>query len=113
MWAFFGWVFYKAWAPKLKNRLSPVVKVPASVAIKEQEAKYIADFNKAEITRSFITFDCKDGISREFEVPLQLFNMCEKGDHGTLLYRGTAFVNFEGARVASNLDEMYKRMAKG
>jgi hypothetical protein len=112
MWIFIGWVFYRAWGQSFKNRLSPIVRVPAVVLSKEQEAKYLAEYDKAEITRRFIKFDCKDGEQREFEVPAKLFDSVSQGDYGTLQYRGTALVSFDGARIPSDVDEMYKRLAR-
>lgn len=78
-------------------RESVVYAVVKNIDVRENMGK------RGQYLTYFITFDCDDEITREFEVSLNLYDTIEIGEYGELVYAGERFVGF-GEHGAAELD---------
>lgn len=110
--AFVVYAFHRGWAPWLRDRRRPVERTPADVMIKDEQREYVLALHREEVISRKIAFKCQDEKTRIYEVDEALFGRVTEGDHGILLFRGGAFVGFEPARLASDHDDIYRRLVK-
>ncbi len=109
---FVVWTFHKGWSPWVRDRLTPVERIRADVAVKEEQNEYSLHYQKVITVAWRIAFRCEDSKIRIYEVNKDVFDTLEENDHGMLLYKGNTFVRFEPTRIGVDADELYRRVVR-
>ena len=112
MGAFVVYAFHKGWTPWIRNRMLRVERILADVGQKQEHHEFLLAFQREEVTARMIAFRCHDGKTRVYAVDQKLFDQVAEDDHGILLYRGDTFVGFEPAKLATNAEDVYRRMVR-
>ena len=112
MWAVVAYSLWRGWAPFIKNKRQPKVRVPARVKIRADEHEFDPLVMQMGCVRKLMVFECEDGVDRAYDVHENVFDMFEESDRGVLTYQGDHFVSFEADSPKIEHDALQKKLMR-